>query len=1037
MTDVRPAADNQATGGRQSGVSSSERSVDSRWEDERVQFKVLGPLQVHTGGREVEVAAAKHRVVLAGLLLRANRVVPTEELTRLVWGDDLPGDARGTVQTYIRRLRHILGDGVIATKPGGYLLSITDDQLDLARFDRLLARAQQVADPAAEAALLAEALGLWQGLPLADVPSDVLHRDQVPALVERRLRVLERQIELDLRAGRHADLVPELSSLTAEHPHREGFWGQLMRALAGCGRQYEALEVYERLRASVVEQLGIDPSEQLQQLHRAVLRGELPAPDGQAGPAGRPVPAQLPPDVAGFTGRRAALHEIDTLLLDGGPATGMVSIEGPAGVGKTALALHWAHRVRGRFPDGQLYLNLHGWDARPPTPPAEALAALLAALGLPAEQQPPDVEQAAALYRTLLADRRILVVLDNASTADQVRPLLPGGSGCAVVVTSRSRLGGLAARDGARPLPLAALAADEATELLAAVLGPDPVAAAGPAAAELADLCGRLPLALRIAAANLLGDRRLRLADYVEQLHGSDRLAALGVTDDPHAGVTAAFDLSYRRLPAPARRMFRACALQPGSAFTAETAAWLIDDAPGEAERLLSTLVRNHLVDRCAPDRYSMHELLRGYASDLASREDTDADREAARDRVYRYYLQKANQAAGLLYPDALRLPTGARENGHRQWAPAATPEEALAWLDAELANLVAIARHTAAHGPHRIAWRLADALRLYLYTSAPTLTGGATVAQAALAAAEADSDRHAQAVAHLTSAAIHCRLGELSKAIGHNQRALALARDAQWLPGQCAASNNLGMAYLATGQLMAAADRFTEAHRLDQRIDPDHLGPAGTNLGVTCLAMGRLDEAADQADRALAASRRTGDLNSAAINQATLAAVDHARGRLDDAGRRFTAAIAGFQSVGNRIGESEAKRDLATVYRATGHRNAAYDLARDALELARAARSRRLEAACLATLASMYDQPDQALDCYRHAIALAEQAGDPAPHAGALIGLAAVHRLRGAQALARDHLERALALARDGGFGRLEAAALTALEELTPLPAT
>jgi DNA-binding SARP family transcriptional activator len=429
-----------------------------------MEFRVLGPLQACSDGREIAVSAGRQRALLAGLLLRANRVVPTVTLIGWLWGSAPPADARATIQTYVGRLRRKLGDGLIVTRPDGYLITLTAHQLDLAGFDDLLERARHAVDPAVEADLLKDALALWRGPALGDVPSEVLHRDEVPALTERWLHALQRRIELDLIAERHAELVAELRALTREYPLQEQFWAQLMRALAGCGRQAEALQAYQDLRSHLADELGADPCPAVQELHRALLRGDVRhvAVQRPSHDSGRlPVPAQLPPDVAGFVGRDKLLATLDSQLGDATSPLVIMAMGGAAGIGKTTLAVHWAHRVIDWFPDGQLYANLRGFDpSGSPRAPEEVLRGFLEALQVPPQQVPSGFEAQVGLYRSLLAGRRMLIVLDNARAADQVRPLLPGSPGSQVVVTSRDALTSLIAAEGARPVVLDVLSAE-------------------------------------------------------------------------------------------------------------------------------------------------------------------------------------------------------------------------------------------------------------------------------------------------------------------------------------------------------------------------------------------------------------------------------------------------------------------------------------------------------------------------------------------------------------------------------------------------
>jgi DNA-binding SARP family transcriptional activator/tetratricopeptide (TPR) repeat protein len=1001
-----------------------------------MEFRVLGPLGVWVEGREIVIAAGRHRTLLAALLLRANRVVAMEWLVRVVWGEELPGDARAAVQTYVRRLRRVLGDEVIRTQPPGYVVAATVDELDLAWFDHLLAMARQVSDPRSEAGLLAQALALWEGPPLSNVESELLHREEVPALVERRLRALERRIELDLAADQHTELVAELHGLVEAHPLRERFRALLMRSLAGAGRQAEALQTYEQLRGQLADELGIDPSEQLRALHRAILRGELPVPaHPQPPPAligqGSVVPGQLPPDVAGFTGRTTVLQRLDAMAqaIDSTAALRIVTLDGPPGVGKTALAVHWAHRARDQFPDGQLYANLRGYDPAPPVQPIQALAGFLTTLGVPADRVPTDLDSAVAMFRTMLVGRRVLLVLDNAASAGQVRPLLPGEGQCLVLVTSRNRLGGLVARDGASPLGLEVLTRAEATALLATVLGADRMARERDAATALADLCGRLPLALRIAAAILLRQPPLPIASYVERLQANDRLERLAVTGDDQSAVAAAFDLSYDRLPAAAQRMFRLLGLAPGPDIDVTAAAALVGLNGDRAESLLSMLADAHLVEQPSPGRYVLHDLLRHYA---AARADATLDGELAKRRLYTHYLHAADAAARRLHPNLLRLlplPAPAPAAGP------ASPAEALAWLDAERANLVAVVTETAAHGPRVVACQLADALRGYLSLNAHNVDCH-TVAAAAMTAAEATQNLAAQVSIHMTLYGLHANQSHYQTAIEHADQALRLAQQAGLGDAQAGIRLNLGFHYVNQGNPKAAVQHLTAA--LDWY---DHTGqPAGQanvliDLALAYLLMGQVQAAADRLQRGLTRSDTLPSRLTAALAFTAQAQIHQARGQRADARDQFARARAEYSAIGLEVGVGESLCRMARLELKDGQTAASYSLAQQAMEIAQRTGHPRLETYALNTVGAVQHargQLQESLDNHQRALKLAEAIDSPLSQTEALLGLASNHHHRGEPEPARILLRQALTIAHAAGLQPIEDHAQTALAAAT-----
>jgi DNA-binding SARP family transcriptional activator len=601
-------------------------------------FRVLGVMEVRTQEGWTGIGAPKWRALLAALLLRPGQVVSTERLADELWGDDPPPGASKLISGYVSRLRRMIGDAdgrVLVTRSPGYQLLVGRDDLDVSRFEDLTAagrRALSGGAPEQGAELLAEALRLWRGEALADVPAGTLVYAECRRLDELRLDGLELRIEADLARGHGSEVVAELRRLTAEHPLRERLWGQLMRALHACGLPAAALEAYARAQRAIADELGADPAPGLQDLHRRILVGDPVPAAASAGDREKPadvlalpaLPRQLPAAAQQFVGRAEELAGLSALLGADASAHGaplISAITGGPGVGKTALSLPWAHQVADRFPDGQLYLNLRGFDASGnPMPPAEAILHFLEALGVPPERVPATAEAQAGLFRSLLAGRRVLVVLDNARDDAHVRPLLPGSRGCMVLVTSRSQLIGLAAADGAHILTLGVLSTAEAREMLTARLGTKRVWAEPEAVAELTELCSRLPLALSIAAGRAVARPGQRLAGLAAELQQSDtRLDELD-TGDPRASVRAAFSWSCRQLSEPAAQLFRLVGAHPGPDITAPAAARLADLPLPQAQDALRDLARAHLVSEHLPGRYACHDLLRAYAAEQSRR---------------------------------------------------------------------------------------------------------------------------------------------------------------------------------------------------------------------------------------------------------------------------------------------------------------------------------------------------------------------------------------------------------------------------------
>jgi len=786
-------------------------------------FGVLGPVEVWADSRRFEVSAARQRGLLALLLADANEVLPVDRLVDDLWDGKPPPSARTSLQAYVYRLRRLLaragGDPDLLRWAGtGYVLDAAGDSLDRDVFRRLVAEGGDLLarrDPAGCVRCWRSALGLWRGPAYADVPLRALEVE-VRRLETERLTVLEKCLAVEVGMGRHAESIGELEALTAAHPLHEGLWATLMRALQGAGRQADALRAYTVARDRLVEELGIEPSPELQEAHRTILRGDRGGSAPISASARQPlaVPAQLPADVYGFAGRSEQLARLDALLASDEQPTAVVisAVSGTAGVGKTALAVHWAHRVRDQFPDGQLYVNLRGFD---PTgqvmAPAEAVRGFLDALGVPAERIPPSLHAQTALYRSLLAGKRMLVVLDNARDAEQARPLLPGSPTALALVTSRRRLTGLVAAEGAHPLTLDLLTAGEARELLARRLGAGRIAAEPQAVKQIITVCEGLPLALTIAAAraNQSGFPLAALAAELAEAGG--RLDAL-TADDPVSEVRAVFSWSYTALTPGAARLFRLLGLQRGPEISAAAAASLAGLPRRQTRGLLAELTGASLVAERAPGRFAFHDLLRAYAADLAHTVDPDDQCRAGVGRLLDHYLHTGHAADRLLDPhrDPIGLPVPSP-------APGVTPErladlgQALAWLAAELPVLLAAVRQSVDGGFDTHTWQLAWALDTFLDRQGHW-QGNAVTWQAALEAARRFGDPAAQALAHRRLARADTRLGRYQDAHTHHLHALDLSAQTGDRVGQAHAHQNLAFLWERQGQSDRALDHAQQA---------------------------------------------------------------------------------------------------------------------------------------------------------------------------------------------------------------------------------
>lgn len=578
-----------------------------------VEFRVLGPLEVLLDGEPVFVPGGRGRVLLATLLLRPNQFVSVDELVERLWDGDPPtvDRAHKTLQTTVLRLRQALGAANrVRTTPGGYLAEVGPDELDLLRFRALV-----------QAGHFATATELWRGPALADVASDALHRDDVPRLENERLDALERRIDTDLSRGRASELVAELTELTRQHPLRERFWAQRMSALYRSGRQAEALESYREITALLADELGVDPSPELQELHLAFLNGETD------GPRWKPV-CQLPPDTVGFVGRAELFRKVEERLA--APGVPVVVLSGAPGVGKSAFTIKAAHRLRDRFPDGQLFARLNGAGGAP-REPVEVLAELLVALDVAPSALPDGVEARSAAFRAQLADRSMLVVLDDAAGPEQVRPLLPGTAGCAVLISSRQQLVQV---DGAQSLRVPPLGVEDGITLLSSVLGEDRAGTDRAAVAAIAGACGGLPLALRVAGARLAARESLPLSSLARRL--SDERHRLDELTMGDLEVRATFGPSYEALPTDAATAFRRLGLLGAT----DVASWTVGVlAGGDGERLVERLVEANLLDEVGLDatgepRYRLHDLLAVYAAELVRGEDERVVAAAMRDYI-------------------------------------------------------------------------------------------------------------------------------------------------------------------------------------------------------------------------------------------------------------------------------------------------------------------------------------------------------------------------------------------------------------------
>ena len=960
-----------------------------------MEFRLWGPVELAGNDAVLVVRPPQQASVLAALAVDAGRQVAVETLLGRIWDSDPPMRARRTMHTYLTRIRRSLEragalehDVRLTHRGDAYLLEPGSATVDLHAFQRLVTAARQPGRPAEQRMrLLAEALGRCRGEPLAGVPGGWAAQVR-EHLRQQRVDAMLAWAGAAMRCGRAAETVGPLAELVGEHPLAESAVAALMRALQATGRSADALDRYAQARERLAEELGIDPGAMLRAAHQEVLAGDPPLPARVPAQVPARVPAQLPLDGPGFVGRDRAIAELQGLLAkaeQGRSGVTVVAVSGTAGVGKTTLVVHWAHRHRDRFPAGQLFADLRGYGPGAPVRPITALARFLIALGVPAAEVPADQESAADMYRSLLADRRMLVVLDNAATADQVRPLLPAGAGSFVLVTSRERLGGLVAREGARPLTLEVLPPADSRALIAGSLGEARLAAEPAAAQRLAEVCAHLPLALRIAAAHLAVRPGESIADYVAQLRPAGRVTALRV-DDTFA-VRVAFDRSYATLPGDARRLFRLLGLNPGFDLTVPGAAALAGVPVVEAERLLDRLAAAHLVQPHRPGRFMCHDLLRLYAAGRAEALESGEDRGAAVTRLLQWQLSTAEAAIRLLYPENWR--TDPKQPADPAVAGFTSKELALAWLDVERANLVSSAQHAAESGPHQFAWRLAGELRAYFW-NAGHATAWQAMNGAGLRAAEAAGDLPAQAAMRLNSGALSWRQDRHHEAIEHYRAALVLARKLGRGDLKTDALSSLGAVLRRLGQLSKAIGPLHEAMLLEQdqgRLRPGTVG----RLGSVRWELGQLREAAELHAQAFTMYRTIGSVAGQAVALANLGETLMLLGEIGPAAEHLSRAIELYREIGNRDGEVEAL-------------------------------------CCRAIAHSYQDQEETALETAVAALGVARELGRVRSIAGALSAAGRVHLRAGRAAEAAGCFAEALSLVREIDLRYAEAETLTLL---------
>lgn len=932
-----------------------------------MEVRLLGEVQLWAAGQLLDVGAPRRQAVLAVLSVDVGRPVAMETLIDRVWDDAPPVEARNVLYSHLSRIRRLLGQAAdrtgqtsvrIERRHAGYVLDVDPDVVDLHRFCRLV---ENGCDPLLadtdRAGALTAALRLWRGPPLA-VLSGRWAAQVRSSWHQHRLEAVAQWAQVELRLGHPSVVITALHDLVAEYPLAEPLEGLLMRALHAAGRSAEALDRYTLIRQRLADDLGTDPGPELRTLHQCLLRGEPPpaapeptittggsAPDNHGaggdrhgGRPGAPCPHELPPDTWGFTGRDRELDELDGQLdLAAHNATAVVisSVSGTAGVGKTALAVHWAHRVSSRFPDGQLYVNLRGYDPGQPVSTSAALAAFLRSLGIKGPELPEEQADRARLFRSVLAGRRTLVLLDNAHSVEQVVDLLPGTSGCLALVTSRDRLAGLGVLHGAHRIDLTPLSTADADELLRTHVGAR-VQAEPDAANALITQCAHLPLALRIAAQLAAARPAARLGDLVDELTDEQQRLDLLDAGDPHSSVRIVFSWSYRHLPESAARVFRLLGAHPGREIDPAATAAMADITVGQAQQSLTALSRAHLIQENANWRYGTHDLLHAYATDLARSHDDPPHQRAALTRLFDYYLHTAARAMDRFAPYDRHLVVTIPDNASR--AQSFTDRDsATQWLDTERANLVTTAVYAAAHGWPAYTCRLSDILWRY-FSRRCHYVEAKTVCTEALRVANDTT----LGGALLRYGTVLWRSGRQQQALDHYARALSIVRNTGAREIEAGALINQGAAYYWLKRYPVALTQLQRALTIAQELnDPHFEGHARDTLGLVYQALGRYPEALENQNIAIQLYRQHGEPDSEAGVRGNLGVTYSRLGRYQEAIEHHQHALATLRALGDRRGEAEALNDLATTVREAGSPQQAIGWYQQAITCVQAVRER------------------------------------------------------------------------------------------------
>lgn len=908
-----------------------------------MHFDVLGPLAVSRDGTPLSLGSAKQRTLLAALILHPNEPVSSAALTEIIWDDDPPLSAPANLRTYARGLRQVLGEDRIPSSSGGYLLRVAPGERDLDRFDAATARGRAAVgadDPEGAVALFAEAVGMWRGTPaLSDLAHTPALARMLAPLEDRRLLVEEEYAEALLATGAPASAIVRLRELLSQYPLRQRAWRTLMLALYRTGDVAGALAAYREAHDVLAEETGLDPGPELARLHTAILnqdpdlhevmpvrREALVAPEAPTALDLDIRPEQLPAAPWGFVGREAELESLEKLLTGSDEAAGsrIIAISGMAGVGKTTLGLQWAHRVASRFPDGRLYANLRGFDRGDTVAPTDALLGFLESLGVPQDRIPAGIDARTALFRSILAGRRMLVFLDNALDEQHVSPLLPGAGGSAAVITSRHSLDSLAASQGAKVITLGELSDSEAATLLADRLGPARVSEEPEAVNALVNAAGRLPLALSLAAARISHLPGFSLGDFVAELD-TDGAGLSGLDALAGGEVRHIFSWSYESLSPDAARLFRLLGLHPGPDFTSAAAAALGDLPRSRLSPLLHELTAANLVTEHRPFRWAFHDLLRRYAAELAEASHSAEELHAARTRLYDLYLHLAYPAAKLVQPQWI-IPEPLAQLNTTAGKPPTDSDSALIWLENEREVLTNVAHDASRTGHDSYAWQLAWALTAYL---APRglWHEQRDVHTFALEAAERTGELAGLATAHRMLGLPNARLGDIDVAESHLRTALELYREAGDIAGLAQTHHSLSEVVFLQDRVDDAIHHVNEAVALYRQVGNEAAEARTQNIiGYLKASTGDFDGAIESCTAALDYQQRTGDRNGQAATLDSLGFAYAGLGKHREAIVFFERAVEMFRASSDLYHEGETMIKLGDSHRALDEPEAAAD---------------------------------------------------------------------------------------------------------------